>query len=68
MLGSEFKRTSLGDDIHSGRPKPAPLTKFAQLRQILLDNRQIEVKYITEIMYVQKKRGVTFNRDLDMRN
>ncbi|XP_030760797.1 protein GVQW3-like [Sitophilus oryzae] len=56
---AEFKRDrkSLGDDERSGRPKTATTDdNIAKVHQMVLDDRRIKVREITEIMNISKER------------
>ncbi|XP_065647154.1 protein GVQW3-like [Hydra vulgaris] len=55
---AEFKcgRQSLGDDEHSGRPKPTTTDEnIAKVHQMVLGNLRIKVREIAEVMNISKE-------------
>ncbi|XP_030758938.1 uncharacterized protein LOC115884482 [Sitophilus oryzae] len=68
---AEFKcgRKSLGDDERSVRPKTATTDdNIAKVHQMVLDDRRIKVREITEVMNISKERVChILNQELGMR-
>jgi transposase len=68
---AEFKRgrTSLEFDPHEGRPKSATTPEIIeQVHDMVLDDRQMKVREISEIIGISKKRvGYILHEELDMK-